>query len=550
MNTKKKLPIGVSEFATVITDNGYYVDKTMLIADWLSSGSEATLITRPSLFGKTLNMTMLRDFFDITKDSSTLFEGLAINDTPYITEMNRWPVIYLTFKDCIGTKLDNLICVYHVLLQAIQALPKDIILEDDDAIWLKQLITIMLEADTEKRFCLNRVLLFLCSLLYQHYGKRVIILIDNYDTPIISASEGGYYDEIRSFFVHLYGSALKDNPYLEKAMLTGMQRVLIDSSLNNLDICTIEMMDYQQYFGFTPEETEALLKHYDLVLDQSVKAMYDGYSFGGQKLYNPWSILNYADQRKLEPYWADAASHRMLFPLIASADKLTQYAFEDLFSTGYARVSADLQTSFFESNTSATLWGLLLNVGYLALSPSSNSSSIDEFLIDVRIPNQEIMTIFEDMVEHYGGFFPSSLSYLVIDLLAKDMAYLPLTFEHIIQNCTSFHNAPPENGHHMLYLGMCVYFSHTHTVTANLKHGQDKASISLQAKRADTPNFILELRYGEDCDKLSQEALAQIHDKQYYAGFQGETILLGIAHDLKHCKIEYETIFNNSKCQQ
>ena len=223
---KKALPIGVSDFGDMITGNGYYADKTLMIAEWLQTMNEnVTLITRPRRFGKTLNMTMLREFFDITKDSGELFEGLKISQTAHMQELNSRPVIFLSFKDCKKSKLSSLLCIIDVLLQAVDRLPKDISPEESDAVRLQQIRKILLEQDIEKVDYLGRTIYLLSKCLYQYYHKKVIILIDEYDTPMISAYEQGYYEEIHDFFSSLYGSALKDNPYLERAMLTGIHRI-------------------------------------------------------------------------------------------------------------------------------------------------------------------------------------------------------------------------------------------------------------------------------------------------------------------------------------
>lgn len=544
MATEKKLPIGVSEFEKIREPlkNYYYIDKSMLIADWIASAAEATLITRPRRFGKTLNMTMLREFFDITKDNKTLFEGLAISQTPYITELNQYPVIYLSFKDCKDSKLDNLLCIFDVLRQVVKTLPKDMVLDEDDALEFQQIKQVLTEKDIEKRVYLNKFIYFLSYLLYNHYGKKVIILIDEYDTPMVSAYEGGYYEEVRPFFRSLYSSALKDNPYLERAMLTGIHRIAkenIFSGLNNLKVCTIMDEAYSQYFGLTPEETEKLLQDYDLVLNQSVKDMYDGYLFGSQEIYNPWSVLNYADRKKLAPYWVNTASDNLISQAILTADSDTHRDFEALLSESKVRVPVDLQTSFFEMEQPATLWGLFLNSGYITITEPI--AQADE-LQTIGIPNHEVMTSFKKIIEKYGGFTDNSLSKLFDALLHKDIPRFQQAYENIILTCTSFHDGTVENAYHMLFLGMCVYLSSTHIVKSNIESGHGRADVLLKAKRSNLPNFIIEFKQGEDIDKLAQEALTQIHNKKYYAGFQGETLLLGISHNLKHCQILWDTI--------
>ena len=537
---RKALPIGVSDFGDMITGNGYYADKTLMIAEWLQTMNEnVTLITRPRRFGKTLNMTMLREFFDITKDSGELFEGLKISQTAHMQELNSRPVIFLSFKDCKKSKLSSLLCIIDVLLQAVDRLPKDISPEESDAVRLQQIRKILLEQDIEKVDYLGRTIYLLSKCLYQYYHKKVIILIDEYDTPMISAYEQGYYEEIHDFFSSLYGSALKDNPYLERAMLTGIHRIAkenIFSGLNNLDVCTVMDEQYGQYFGLMPEETEALLAYYELPLDESVQAMYDGYRFGGQEIYNPWSILNYARNKKKEPYWVNTASNELLVQAMLHANQDVREDFELLLSEGDARVPVDLQTSFFELEQSATLWGLFLNSGYLTVKMGAESGELQA----VRIPNQEVMISFRKIIERYGGFQADSLSRLFDALQCKDIERFKRSYEQIILTCTSFHDGSGENAYHMLFLGMCVYLSSSYEIQSNVERGHGRADIVLKAKRPGRANYIFEFKQGEDIERLAREAMEQIHEKQYYAGLSGETILLGIAHNLKHCEIVSE----------
>lgn len=538
----KALPIGVSDFAKVREQGSYYVDKTMFIAEWLEAQTEVTLITRPRRFGKTLNMTMLREFFDITKDSGAMFAGLAVAETAYSREMNQWPVIFLSFKDCKSSKQSSLLCIIDILLQVIDALPKDMVLEDSDAVRLKQIKQILLDQEIDKMAHLDRTIYLVSKWLYQYYGKKVIILIDEYDTPLISAYEQGYYDEVHFFFGSLYGSALKDNPYLERAMLTGIHRIAkenIFSGLNNLEVCTVLEREYSAQFGLTPQEAEELLAYYGLPLDEAVKAMYDGYRFGDQEIYNPWSVINYAKRQKLEAFWVNTASDEMLIQAVMNADKRTQDHLEQLLAAGQAMVTADLQTSFFEMNKASTMWGLFLSSGYLTVAKTPEAGDLQ---MAVRIPNQEVMTSFRKIIERYAGFADNSLDELFGALQRKDMADFQSAYERIILTCTSFHDGASENAYHMLFLGMCVYLSGDYWVRSNLESGHGRADIVLEAKRPGKPNFVIEFKQGEAVGQLAQEALAQIHEKQYYASLSGETILIGIAHDLKHCRLVSETM--------
>ena len=538
---KKALPIGISDFEKIMDEKKgcYYVDKTLMIAEWLNSFAEVTLITRPRRFGKTLNMTMLREFFDITKDSGELFEGLKISQTAYMQELNSRPVIFLSFKDCKGNYKSAMTCMYKVLLRALEPVLTNEVTKIEEKV-LQRMVDVLLSFDFGQRAVLQNAIYTISRLLYQYYHKKVIILIDEYDTPMISAYEQGYYEEIHDFFSSLYGSALKDNPYLEKAMLTGIHRIAkenIFSGLNNLDVCTVMDEQYSQYFGLMPEETETLLAYYELPLDESVQAMYDGYRFGGQEIYNPWSILNYARNKKKEPYWVNTASNELLVQAMLHADQRTKNNFEQLLARGMTMVAVDLQTSFFEMSKAATLWGLFLNSGYLTAAETQEDN---EFQTAVCIPNQEVMISFRKIVERYGGFEDSSLDDLFGALQRKDIADFKAVYEQIILTCTSFHDGSGENAYHMLFLGMCVYLSNSYEIASNVERGHGRADIVLKAKRPGRANYIFEFKQGEDIERLAKEAMEQIHKKQYYAGLSGETILLGIAHNLKRCEIVSE----------
>lgn len=537
------MPIGISEFRDIIMDNGYYVDKTMLIADWLQTiRGNVTLITRPRRFGKTLNMTMLREFFDITKNSKEIFFGLSVMGTDYAGEMNQWPVIYLSFKDCKDEKETMLKCLFRQLLLAYQLSSQIIKPDAIDSIRLERIMEILTKEKITETSSMNDCIYFLSKLLHQSYGKKAIILIDEYDTPMINAYEQGYYDEVKSLFTSLYGTALKDNPHLERAMLTGIHRIAkenIFSGLNNLEICTVLDQEYCQYFGLTPKETDILLKYYDLKLDSQVQAMYDGYHFAKQEIYNPWSVINYAKKKKLQSYWVNTASNELLVQAMLSADKRTQYNFEQLLSKGKVIVSLDLQTSFFEMNQAATLWGLFLNSGYLTIP---KQPEINKLQTEVCIPNQEVITSYRKIVERYGGFETNSLDDLFGALQRRDFEDFKMVYEQIILTNTSFHDGSSENAYHMLFLGMCVYLNREYRVSSNIEHGCGRADILLEAKRPGRPNFIIEFKQGDDIEKLAQEAIAQIHEKKYYAGLKGETILLGISHHLKQCQIISETM--------
>ena len=289
----KKIPIGTKSFSRLVEGNYYFVDKTLMIKEFLDRGTDVTLITRPRRFGKTINMSMMAEFFDITKYSKEIFKGTKIMETPYVAEINQYPTIFISFANAkrdketvvstIRTQIQNQWDKYDFVFENLKGI--------DDAIS------------------------FLMERMEDYYGKEVMVFIDEYDTPFVEAHTGGFYDEVRGGLAGLLHNSLKTSTSLKYAMLTGIQRVAkenIFSDLNNLDVYTVIDNDYSEYFGFSIEETKELLEYYDLELNDEVKEMYDGYKMGDKEIYNPWSILNYARRKVLVPYWVNTSANTML----------------------------------------------------------------------------------------------------------------------------------------------------------------------------------------------------------------------------------------------
>ena len=289
----KKIPIGTKSFSRLVEGNYYFVDKTLMIKEFLDRVTDVTLITRPRRFGKTINMPMMAEFFDITKDSKEIFKGTKIMETPYAAEINQYPTIFISFADAkrdketvvstIRTQIQNQWDKYNFVFENLKGI--------DDAIS------------------------FLMERMEDYYGKEVMVFIDEYDTPFVEAHTGGFYDEVRGGLAGLLHNSLKTSTSLKYAMLTGIQRVAkenIFSDLNNLDVYTVIDNDYSEYFGFSIEETKELLEYYDLELNDEVKEMYDGYKMGDKEIYNPWFILNYARRKVLVPYWVNTSANTML----------------------------------------------------------------------------------------------------------------------------------------------------------------------------------------------------------------------------------------------
>lgn len=400
MNEKRRLPIGDDDFAEIRKNGKYYVDKTLMIRDFLRMNDKVALIARPRRFGKTLNMTMLRDFFDRTKDSRDLFLGLAIMDTEYASQLNTRPVIYLTFKDCKGRTMEEMLAMlkwklYQEYLRFEKLLRGKVNRESFEVQDFYSMIDILRNPSSSCSLYTS-ALQMLIQFVNESFGIAPILLIDEYDQPIMSSYEFGYHDEVGNFFSNFYGSAMKSNPALGQALLTGVQRVAkesVFSQFNNVRVYTVLHKQYAPYFGLTERETAALLQDYGLRLDEAVKKKYDGYCFGGIEMYNPWSILNYADMGTLDNYWVNTSSNYLVRKALQAADRRFWEDFDQLVLGKEISVWLTLETSYLERNSNYSLWGLLVNSGYLTAL-----ERIDEHTAVIKIPNDEVMSEFQMLI--------------------------------------------------------------------------------------------------------------------------------------------------------
>ncbi|WP_211283592.1 AAA family ATPase [Thomasclavelia cocleata] len=368
---KKRIPVGLKDYEKLRNENYYVVDKTLMIKDFLERGNEVTLITRPRRFGKTINISMMAEFFDITKNSKKLFKNTKIINTEYVSEMNQYPTVFISFADAKGDK--------DIVTKHIKSYFRSLY-NDYDFIFknLTRLETYdyetIIHGLTNEKIELKHIsdsLAFLMRILEKYYNKKVMIFIDEYDTPFIEAHLGGFYEEIRDGLSSILHNALKTSTSLQYAMMTGIQRVAkenIFSDLNNLVVCTVKDPEYAQYFGFTEEETKEALEYYDMSLNSEVKSMFNGYHFGNNEIYDPWSVLNYASRKVLEPYWINTSSNEMIKKAMESSDDAFNRGYEELIQTGKLETLVRMETSFFEMNSTSSLWGLLVNAGYLTIS--------------------------------------------------------------------------------------------------------------------------------------------------------------------------------------
>lgn len=547
MNIQKKLPIGTDDFRKLRENGFYYVDKTLMIKDFIEMKDEVALIARPRRFGKTLNMTMLREFFDITVDSRRIFEGLSIMETEYASRMNTKPVIFLTFKDCKGTNSQQMLAVLKSELYREYLRQEKNIRDRLKASYETKDFYAAIEVLRNGEASPNEygtALLLLTQIVKEAYEIPPVLLIDEYDQPIISSYERGYHDETGDFFSNLYGSAMKGNQALDQALLTGVQRVAkesIFSQFNNARVYTVLHKQYAPYFGLNVRETGKLLKDYNLELNAGVQKKYDGYVFGGMEMYNPWSVLNYADMRELDNYWVNTSSNYVVRKALKLADRRFWDDFEQLASGKAIPVWLTLETSYIERNSDYSLWGLLVNSGYLTAV-----ERIDANTATVKIPNDEVMSEFQILISEISGINGLDLQQMLVCLMKKDMKRFFSLYQTAVISCTSYMDAK-ENAYHMLFLGMCITLRGIYRVTSNIEAGYGRSDITLQSLSPAYSHIIIEFKQGKDIEHLKTEALQQILDNKYYTNLGGEVICVGLAHDKKKCAMEYKILHTQER---
>ena len=543
----KKIPIGTKSFSRLVEGNYYFVDKTLMIKEFLDRGTDVTLITRPRRFGKTINMSMMAEFFDITKDSKKIFNGTKIMETPYAAEINQYPIIFISFADAkrdketvvstIRTQIQNQWDKYDFVFENLKGFKKTN---------YERLYEVLADNNKNNLKGIDDAISFLMERMEDYYGKEVMVFIDEYDTPFVEAHTGGFYDEVRGGLAGLLHNSLKTSTSLKYAMLTGIQRVAkenIFSDLNNLDVYTVIDNDYSEYFGFSIEETKELLEYYDLELDEEVKEMYDGYKMGDKEIYNPWSILNYARRKVLVPYWVNTSANTMLKQAIEKADYDFKKQYEKLIKNNYLETRVVLQTSFYEVANTPNLWGMFVSAGYLTVTKSIDALN-DQYRVE--IPNKEIRKEFINLTEYYLALQTGQLNDVVYNLLQEDRDECFDSYQNILM-LPSYHDLNNENSYHMMMLGMCICLSNNYKVISNREEGKGRCDIIIQAKDEKKTSFVIEFKYFKEdkkdfekaLDKLSNEAIQQIKDRKYDYNLKGKVIYIGLAHHGKDVMMKW-----------
>ena len=539
----KKLPIGIDDFKKLIEKNAYYIDKTEYIEKILDDISEVKLFIRPRRFGKTLNMLTLKYFFDIEnkEENRKLFKNLYIEKSEYFKEQGQYPVIFISLKGLKEKTWENCFNEIKVLLRGLYedfTFIRDTLSSSEqlefDKIWLKK-------DDGEYTNALKN----LTSFLYKYYKKEVILLIDEYDAPLINAYEYGYDDEAILFFKVFYGEALKTNLYLKTGIMTGIIRVIkagIFSDLNNLKIYSILDKEYSDFFGFTQEEVKKALEDFNIEYElPEVKSWYDGYKFGNSEVYNPWSILNFLQHKELEAYWVKTSSNFLIKEALKNTNLDVKESLEDLFNgenveeviTGNSDLSSLL--SYHD------IWELLLFSGYLTID-----KKIDKKLYSLRLPNREIKELFKD--EFIDISFGESQFIKTMESLKRNkLEDFEKNLQKILLNSTSYQDTKNEDFYHGLILGMTLYLDSQYYVTSNKESGLGRYDVTIEPKNKNNKGYILEFKVTkneEDLEKEAKQAIEQIISKKYDISLKErgikDIIILGVAFCGKLVKVSYQ----------
>ena len=540
----KKIPIGVENFKEIINNNCYYVDKTKFIEEILNDGSKIKLFTRPRRFGKTLNMSTIKHFFDIknNEENRKLFNNLDIEKSVYIKEQGQYPIIFISMKGIKDITWEEAKSSLKILISKLYSEFK-YLLDDLDEFDLPRFKKYLL-ADIDFAN-LKNALEFLTRVLYEKHKKEVILLIDEYDSPLISAYEHNYYDEAINFFKVFYGEALKTNDYLKMGIITGVIRVIkagIFSDLNNLRVYSILDKQYSDFFGFTEKEVEKMLIDFNIEYNlPEVKSWYDGYKFGDTEVYNPWSILNFVQNRELEGYWIGTSGNFLIKEVLKDSNSEINISLEKLFNgekieeviTGNSDLSSLL--SYHE------IWELLLFNGYLTVD-----KKIDEDVYSLRLPNKEIRKFFKN--EFIDITFGASEFRKTMETLKNNkIEEFEKNLQNILLKSTSYMDGKNENFYHGLFLGMSFYLDNKYSVKSNREAGLGRYDVLIEPINKKERAFILEFKVTDsekNLENFSKEALEEIINKKYNIELIKKGIkditYIGIAFYKKQLRISYK----------
>ena len=548
---KKAIPIGIENFEDIIKDNYYYVDKSMLIEDILVNRAAVTLFTRPRRFGKTLNMSMIKYFFDVrNKDENRkLFEGLKIFGSEYMKEQGKYPVIFVSLKDLRAN-------TWEMCLWEIKKLISKIYREF-------QYITEKMNKDDKEIYDsiknrkndmdLNTSIELLSEYLFEYYGERVIILIDEYDAPIINAFDKGYYNEAVNFFQTFYSSALKTNNSLKYGILTGITRIIkegIFSGLNNLKVDTILNKKYSEYFGLLESEVIEMLDYFGMKYKiEEVKEWYNGYIFGESEVYNPWSIVNYIDNGEIKAYWANISGNTLLENMLNHAG---ESVYEDLkrFTDGESieKYISDGTTIKSLLSNDDEIWQLLLYSGYLTKDEKQEKES-DSNVYNLKIPNKEIRKYFGNMF--LNRFFGTEVktNILIKALEGGDIKKFEETLGEIMINMLSHFDLDKEieKIYQVFMIGLVGFLMGKYEIISNDESGYGRYDLAMIPIKSNEKAYLMEFKISKTkkgMEERAQKALKQIDEKKYDTKLKARGIKnilkIGVAFYGKEVKVVFK----------
>ena len=520
---KKAVPVGVENFERIIKDGYYYVDKSLLIEEILENRTPVTLFTRPRRFGKTLNMSMIKYFFDVKNkdENKTLFENLKISDSKYMSEQGKYPVIFISLKDL---KADTWEMCRLEIKKVISKLYREF-----------QYITEKMDEDDKEIYNsiknrkndidLNTSLELLSDFLCEYYGKKVIVLIDEYDSPIINAFDKGYYNEAIEFFQVFYSSALKTNDSLKYGILTGITRIIkegIFSGLNNLYVNTVLSKNYAEYFGLLESEVIEMLDYFDMKYKiEEVRSWYNGYLFGNEQIYNPWSIVNYLREKEIKSYWANVSGNMLLGNML---DNVGESVYTDLkkFTDGESieKYISDGTTIKSLLSNDDEIWQLFLYSGYLTKAEKQAERTESKNTYNLKIPNREIRSYFGDLF--LNRFFGTEVktNTLIKALENGDIRKFEKTLSEIMINMLSHFDldSEMEKIYQVFMIGLVGFLMGRYEIISNNESGYGRYDLAMIPIKSNEKAYLMEFKISKTEKGMrakAEEALKQIDKKKY-----------------------------------
>ena len=553
---KKAVPVGIEDFERIVREDYYYVDKTLLIEELLINRAPVTLFTRPRRFGKTLNMSMLKCFFDVKnkEENKKLFENLKIYNSEYMSEQGKYPVIFISLKDLKGDTWEK--CFENLKKTMYKIFNKyEFVREKLNIVEKREFDKIWEMRDSEESF--KTSLLDLSNYLNKYYGEKVIILIDEYDAPIINAFDKGYYNEAINFFQTFYSSALKTNNSLKYGVLTGITRIIkegIFSGLNNLYVNTILSKDYSEYFGLLESEVIEMLEYFDMKYKiEEVREWYDGYIFGESEVYNPWSIVNYVREKEIKAYWANVSGNTLLENML---DHAGESVYDDLkrFTDGESieKYISDGTTIKSLLNNDDEIWQLLLYSGYLTKDEKQKEIDVTSEYTDVynlRIPNKEIRKYFGNMF--LNKFFGTEVktNILIKALENGDIKKFEKTLGEIMINMLSHFDLDKEMEkiYQVFMIGLVGFLMGKYEIISNDESGYGRYDLAMIPIKNNEKAYLMEFKISKTkkgMEERAQKALKQIDEKKYDTKLKARGIKnilkIGVAFYGKEVKVVFK----------